>query len=224
MTVTAPQAEIRRATENDAEQIVQLLTDAFLTGPVADWLVPDETIRRKVYLGYFAIWAAHALENGLVYTTADLSGTALWYPRAHTAEPVNYRLRLAEAAGPWLFKFLMLDDTFALHHPGWSHHYLAFLAVDPQRQSAGIGSALLRHHHARLGSKPAYLEASNERNRDLYLRHGYRTTGPFYLPRGGPPIWPMRYEPTPTSCRSALAETAVSHQPESGTLGETRPL
>ncbi|WP_422773380.1 GNAT family N-acetyltransferase [Plantactinospora sp. WMMC1484] len=223
MTATAPQAKIRRATETDAEQLVQLLTDAFLTGPVADWLVPNEAIRRQVYLGYFAIWTEHALHNGLVYTTADLSGAALWYPPAHTAEPVNYHKRLAEAAGTWRFRFFMLEDTFAKHHPTWPHHYLAFLAVAPQRQSAGIGSALLRHHHARLGSQPAYLEASNERNRDLYLRHGYHTTGPFYLPRGGPPIWPMRYAPTPSSTRSlAPAEAAVS-QPESGTYGEGGP-
>jgi hypothetical protein len=47
--------------------------------------------------------------------------------------------------------------------------------------------------------RPAYLEASSPRARDLYLRHGYlpRPGTPFHLPDGGPPMWPMWREPRP---------------------------
>ena len=54
-----------------------------------------------------------------------------------------------------------------------------FLAVRPDRQNVGIGSALLDRHHSRLDRAgiPAYLEANDPRNRDLYLRHGYTAVG-----------------------------------------------
>ena len=87
----------------------------------------------------------------------------------------------------------MLDALFDQHHPTDPHHHLAFLAVHPDQQGQGLGSALLADYHARLDQRgvAAYLEASCERNRDLYLRHGYRPMGePFRLP-DGPPMWPM---------------------------------
>jgi len=57
----------------------------------------------------------------------------------------------------------------------------------------------LRAGHAWLDDKsmPAYLEASGPRSRDLYLAHGYelRPDAPFYLPEGGPAMWPMMRKP-----------------------------
>ena len=37
---------------------------------------------------------------------------------------------------------------------------------------------------------PAYLEATSEGNRRLYLRHGFEVTGEIQLP-DGPNMWPM---------------------------------
>jgi hypothetical protein len=42
---------------------------------------------------------------------------------------------------------------------------------------------------------PAYLESSTERNRDLYLRHGFEVTRELPLPEGGPTMWLMWREP-----------------------------
>jgi hypothetical protein len=41
----------------------------------------------------------------------------------------------------------------------------------------------------------AYLEASSERNRALYERHGFELVEAVRLPRGGPPMWTMWREP-----------------------------
>lgn len=41
---------------------------------------------------------------------------------------------------------------------------------------------------------PAYLEASSERNKALYLRHGFEVVGEIKLP-DGPRMWPMWRSP-----------------------------
>jgi GNAT superfamily N-acetyltransferase len=87
-----------------------------------------------------------------------------------------------------------LDAGLDRHHPtGAAHHHLAILAVRPDGQGQGIGTALLRAHHATLDAAgtPAYLEASSDRNRVFYLRNGYADLGPpIYLP-DGPQMRPM---------------------------------
>jgi GNAT superfamily N-acetyltransferase len=67
------------------------------------------------------------------------------------------------------------------------------MAVHPAHQRHGIGSALLAAHHATLDAAglPAYLEASGNRSRALYLRHGYTDTGPPVQLSGGPALYPM---------------------------------
>ncbi|MGB0096249.1 MAG: GNAT family N-acetyltransferase, partial [Solirubrobacteraceae bacterium] len=60
----------------------------------------------------------------------------------------------------------------------------------------GIGSALMKPMLDRCDrdGMPAYLEATSERNRRLYLRHGFDVTGEIRLP-DGPSMWPMWREP-----------------------------
>jgi hypothetical protein len=40
----------------------------------------------------------------------------------------------------------------------------------------------------------AYLDATSERNKRLYERHGFQAEDPFASP-GGPPLWPMWRQP-----------------------------
>ena len=206
MTRTDPAVAVRTAQARDLETVTEMLTEAFLAGPVGDWLIPDLDVRRRVYASYFAIHVDHAHQHGHIDVTDDLSGAALWF--AHTgpgpvADLVDYGERLAAACGPWLRRFRAIDDTFGRHHPTTPHDYLAFVGVGPGRQRHGVGSALLAHHHAGLDGQgmPAYLEASTGYSRDLYLRHGYRVAAiaPLYLPEDGPPVWPMWRKPSDTT-------------------------
>ncbi|MEK8106537.1 GNAT family N-acetyltransferase [Micromonospora sp. M12] len=90
-------------------------------------------------------------------------------------------------------KFTLLDAVFEALHPSEPHHYLAYVAVKPEQQNRGVGAALLSHYHRQLDvlGMPAYLEASNLRNRELYLLLGYRAGPPLILPTTGPTIWRM---------------------------------
>jgi GNAT superfamily N-acetyltransferase len=184
------------------EEITEVLTAAMSDGAVARWLMPDAAQRRESSPEYFAIFAEHAVRQGEVYASVDpidgkLSGVALWFPLTRPLPPpVDYDSRLKEVTGSAFDRICELDAALETRHPLGPHHYLAFIAVRPDRQNLGIGSALLARHHARLdrAGLPAYLEANEPRNRELYLRHGYESRPPVLLP-DGPPVWPMWREP-----------------------------
>ncbi|WP_422753081.1 GNAT family N-acetyltransferase [Micromonospora sp. WMMD708] len=194
---------VRRATPENAGPLIAVLAEAFHDGPVADWLIPDPADRRVVFYRYFRDAFQHGLAHGHVDTTADLSAVAIWYPRldppqGHTRERQE---ALEHATGPYAPKFTLMEAMFDAFHPDEPHHYLAYLAVDPEQQNRGIGAALLHEHHRQLDKLglPAYLEASNTRNRQLYRRLGYTAGPPLILPTDGLPIWRMwRGRQTPT--------------------------
>jgi ribosomal protein S18 acetylase RimI-like enzyme len=187
---------ICRAVATDAGWICELIGVAFQPLAVSQWLVPDPDRRAEVLPANFRIHVEHALMVGQVHATADQSAVAVWFPRdgdRPLPEPLAYEQRLAAACGEATERFRELDELFDRHHPADPHHHLAFLAVRPDQQRQGLGSTLLRHHHAHLDAKGvgAYLEASSAESRNLYLRHGYRvTSAPFHLP-DGTPMWPM---------------------------------
>lgn len=182
----------------EPEEITAVLAAAMTDGPVARWLTPEDDLRRQNSPAYFEVFVEHAVRYGEVYASIDpidgrLSGVALWFPMTALIPPPNdYDHRIKEITGSAFDRTRELDALLEAHHPTEPHHYLAFIAVRPDRQNIGIGSTLLAHHHARLdrAGLPAYLEANHPRNRDLYLRHGYVSREPIWLP-DGPPIWPM---------------------------------
>jgi GNAT superfamily N-acetyltransferase len=192
--------EVVGAKPGQAGAVGTLIAHAFVELPPTRWLVADGAERRRRLAAQFVILVEHAFNVGHVEVTSDRNAAAVWFHNDgdEPPPPPDYDRRLAAAAGPHLPRFQALDDAFAAHHPHEPHHHLAFLAVLPGRQSRGLGSLLLSHHHQRLDEAgiPAYLEASTTRSRDLYLRHGYRPRGdPFHLPEDGPPFWPMWREP-----------------------------
>lgn len=191
--------DIIRAGDADAARLSQVIADAFIDLPPSRWLIADRAARTDVFPGYFLMFVEHALATGIVHTTPDRSAVAVWQfvGDGHETGPADYDERLAALTEPWTDRFVAFDAALDRCHPvGIPHHYLAMIAVRPDRQGAGIGAELLRSYHQVIDEQDgelAYLEASSERVRSLYLRHGYavRADSPFYLPDGGPPMWPM---------------------------------
>lgn len=188
-----------RAGASDADVLARVIASAFSGLAVSRWLVPDPDARRAIFPGYFRLYVEHAIQDGLIDTTPDRAAAALWLPgTGQDAPPGNYTRQLAAITGQYLGNFLAFDQALDRHHPvGTFHHHLAILAVRPDRQRQGIGTALLHAHHAVLDDQrvPAYLEASDERTRSIYLDHGYADhASPIEL-ADGVRMYPMWREP-----------------------------
>ena len=189
----------------DLDTLSQVIADAFHDLAPSRWLIDDPAARREVFPGYFRIYVEHAMASGVVHTTPDRTAAALWIPVGEDgpAQPLDYDARLAVATSPWTGRFLAFDAALDRHHPtGIPHHHLAMLAVSPERQGQGTGTALLRAYHAMLDHDarvPAYLEAADLRTRQIYLRHGgYADHGPpIQLPDDGPQMYPLWRECRP---------------------------
>lgn len=180
---------------SDIDTLSQVIADAFLDLAPCQWLIGDRTARREIFPRYFRMYVVHAMADGLACTTPDRTAAALWIPGTGPAEPPEeYDEELAEVTGRWAERFVIFDGELDAHHlAGVAHDHLAVLAVRPDWQGRGIGTALLDAHHALLDKEGtvAYLEASDDRTRRLYLRHGYADYGsPIELP-DGPAMYPM---------------------------------
>jgi GNAT superfamily N-acetyltransferase len=190
---------IDRLGDRDVDAVAGVIAQAFHHLAPAAWMFPDPVERKRVFPEYFRIFAEYGIEHGEVYGVDNVSGIAIWFPPADEppALPADYDERLVRICGDNADRCRAFDAALDAHHPHEPCHHLAFLAVRPDRQSVGLGGALLNDHHARLDARgePAYLEASSARVRDLYLRHGYRPRGePYHIP-GGPPMWPLWRDP-----------------------------
>ncbi|MEV4318855.1 amino acid permease [Actinocrispum sp. NPDC049592] len=184
--------------DHPVDPIGTVLSEAFLTGDIADWLVPDPDDRRRIYQQYWRMAAEQALSGaGEVFVSGDTSGVAVWYAAAAgppRAEPPDFTRRLHAICGPYTERFLALHAAMDAAHPVRPHHYLAFVAVTPEQQGRGIGTALIRHRLQELENMamPVYLEATNRRNLALYVHLGFQPMGtPITLPDDGPRLYPM---------------------------------
>jgi len=220
------EASVVLAYEADLGVLSQVIAEAFHDLAPSRWLIDAPAARREIFPGYFRLYVEHAMAHGVVHTTPGRTAAALWIRVGEdpAGQAADYGARLAAATSPWTGRFLAFDAALDRHHPAGSpHHHLAILAVRPDRQGQGTGTALLRAYHQLLdrdAHAPAYLEASDLRTRQIYLRHGYTDHGPPIRLPGGPAMYPMWREPLPS--RSRKAGNTATGRPWTGELAALR--
>lgn len=199
---------IRTAGEGDRERVVRLLDRAFQDDPVSGWVFPDPVHRRATHPELMGAFLDIVLAEGRVDLTEDGTACALWLSVPADAHPENAEqengeqgddaVQLREAVDPDNERVeLIARLTAGIHPSGRAHEYLWMIAVAPESQGGGLGTALVQHVLDRcdLEGVAAYLEASSARSLKLYERLGFDLLGqPLDLP-DGPRMWPMWREP-----------------------------
>ncbi len=181
----------RKATAADLQEITDTLAIAFYDDPVVMWWIDDDSRRRELLPGFFAAVAKSHLAYEETHVVDEGVSAAVWAPPgAEDDEALPTVLgEVVDEYAERLFKILGLMDE---NHPVESHYYLFLLGTRPEWQGRGLGSALMAPvlQTCDRDGVPAYLEATSERNKQLYLRHGFKVTDELQLP-GGPCMWPM---------------------------------
>jgi GNAT superfamily N-acetyltransferase len=192
MATTTTMWRARTATAADLPALCATFAAAFLDDPVFRWGIQDDDRRRDILPRFFGIVTRANLPHGATYTTDDLVSGAVWVPAGSDGDDEALVGALAEACAEYADSCFEAFGLMAQEHPRDPHHYLFFLGTRPEWQSRGIGSALMKPVLERCDATgmPAYLEASSERNKALYRRHGFEVVDTINLP-GGPTMWCM---------------------------------
>jgi GNAT superfamily N-acetyltransferase len=205
---TATAAQVRAATvsvrkvesSEDVSAITTALARGFFEDPVFEWIFPNPDRRRRAVPAMLEHFAYAYARHGETYLTEDASGAALWLPAGRQLftgdEEVEFAGRLEAATGEDAGRLFELLELFDEHHPDGTYWTLQLMAVVPESQGQGIGSALIAPVLVRcdLEQAPAYLEATSERSVPFYERHGFRVIGEI-SPPDGPPLFPMWRDP-----------------------------
>lgn len=183
-------------------RLAAVLARAFEDDPVSSWVFPDGRTRlRRLERLYRLILVPQALRVGGCHTTTDESAVALWEPAgtdgSGMVDSVRLMSQVARVSGRHTPRALRLLSLMRSHRPQSRHAHLALLGTEPDRQGEGLGSLVLHETLTPLdrAGTPAYLEATTERSRALYLRHGFVDTGTLHLPGDGPTMWQMWRDP-----------------------------
>jgi ribosomal protein S18 acetylase RimI-like enzyme len=183
-----------------------VLARAFYHDPMFVYLLPAAATRG----GRLRWFMERGLATGRLFGAVDAvlqdgqpDGLAIWIRPEQTDLGPAQMLRTGVAALPIRFglggfrrfvKLVALSEAarrVAMPEPHWS---LLTLGVDPARQRAGVGGALVRHGTARADAAgvPCFLETMNEANLPFYRRAGFRVVHEAEVPGGGLHVWSLR--------------------------------
>ncbi len=187
-------APLRTATTDDHATAAAVLADAFGDDPVFSWVFPDPMTRPRCLQAMFGFLAEHQY---LAYGESVLAddAVALWQPPGTPPDDefwIEHGEAFAAALEGQMERLGLLGVAMGEHHPTDPHWYLMAIGVRPSAQGRGLGGELLAHTLAKVDAErqPAYLEASSNRSRVLYERHGFEVLAEFTVD-GSPPMWPM---------------------------------
>ena len=188
---------IATATPSEQQRVVATLVMAFSSDPIARWVWPEPDRYLTYFPEFVALFGGGALEHGTAYCADDFAAASLWLsPGVHPdGEALDESLRRSVAEGDQEKVFAFFEQM-GVHHPTEPHWYLPLIGVDTVHQGRGYGSALLKHalQNCDRDKLPAYLEATNEGSRRLYLRHGFEQIAEIQA-GDSPPMWPMLRHP-----------------------------
>lgn len=191
---------IRTATPEDLAVVVETAARSLDAEAMLRWSFGEERFEERIRQ-HFAYYDGENLRHGWIRVADEGAGIAVWIPpegrAAHEtigpAPPGRTTEILGDHAAFHAAFWTWVED----HQPAEPFRYLSHVGVTPDRQSEGLGSALMRDGLAdadRAGDA-CWLETSRATNAAYYERFGFSTVADEEAPDGGPHIWFMRRDP-----------------------------
>jgi ribosomal protein S18 acetylase RimI-like enzyme len=185
---------------SDVDAAAEVLAEAFEGDAVLGAVTGDPRPDRERLAAFFAplLRSGGLPHGGVQLARADedgqVLGVAVWEPpgaRGHLGRQLRELpgfMRALQLRG--LRSALRVQSLLDRHRPRAPHWYLAQIGVSTQARGLGVGSALVEAQLATADrdGDGAYLESSNERNRRLYLRLGFRPTATITGVPGAEPV------------------------------------
>jgi GNAT superfamily N-acetyltransferase len=201
--------EVRPLDRSHYREAARIITDALLHDP--GWLAigPGRVKHRRWVAGRYhrVVLKVAGRYGGPVYGAfrdGRLAGVAVTFPPGAYPPPrwndARYFAAFLPAGPAPIARALEAGEVQDAGHPDDEHVYLWFLAVDPARQRAGVGTALL----ARVfedAEAPVYLDTTNPANVPYYASAGFQQIGRGRFPRDTPVYYMLRAHPAePDAC------------------------
>jgi GNAT superfamily N-acetyltransferase len=186
----------RKATAADLPDVTDTLALAFYDDPVVTWIIDDGPRRQQLLPGFFRAIAESYLAYNETYSVDEGASAAVWAPPG-AEDDVELPAVLGAVVEEYAERLFEILGLMEEKHPVEPHYYLFLLGTRPERQRRGLGSSLMAPvlQTCDRDRVPAYLEATSECNKQLYLRHGFEVTDEIPLP-SGPTMWAMWRLPT----------------------------
>src|SRR3954447_16719063 len=161
-------------------RVIATVVSAFVSDPVERWLWREAWQYLTHFPAFVAAFGSTAFAADAVCRLEDFAAVAMWIPPGAAADGdrIVTVLRDTVPAEQHADTFAVLEQMDAMH-PTSAHWYLPWLAVDPARQSDGLGGRLLDLGLRRVDhdGMPAYLETPNPQTIAFYERRGFQVTG-----------------------------------------------
>jgi ribosomal protein S18 acetylase RimI-like enzyme len=157
-------------------EVIATVTSAFAADPVERWLYPADEDYERHFPDFAAAFGGRAFEGRTAWSLDGHSAVALWLgPGVEPDEEAVVGVLSGSVAPEKHEELFAVLGQMGEVHPTDPHWYLPWLAVDPDRQGAGLGGRLLAGCLAIVDESglPAFLETPNPRNVGLYRRHGF---------------------------------------------------
>ena len=173
---------LRLATKDDKQVIINIITKAFVYDAGLHWMLED-TQREDKFTILMDYLVDEILNRGFIYITKDAQGVALWATEKKEGLSFNLIKRSLNLALKLQFSTIIRLLTFQkVSHKQLPQKekflYLVNLAVHPDARGKGIATTLLNPllEQCETQNIPVYLETSNVTNVDIYNHKGFSLT------------------------------------------------